>query len=53
MDQKSFDFIEDDPTPHQVNLDHERRQSLIDLMSNIVIHVFQFQESKTDEPSQE
>lgn len=49
MSQKSFDFIDDDSIPHQVNIDDERRQSLIDLMSDIVIHVFRLQENETDE----
>ena len=49
MSQKSFDFIDDDSTPHQVNIDDELRHSLIDLMSDIVIYVFQIQENETDE----
>ena len=49
MSQKSFDFIDDDSIPHQVNIDDELRQSLIDLMSDIVIYVFQIQENETDE----
>lgn len=49
MSQKSFDFIDDNSVPHQIDLDDEQRQLLIDLMSNIVIQVFHLQEGETDE----
>ena len=53
MSQHSFDFDDEKTSPHKLNLDEERRQSLVELMSNIVIHVFQLQENESDEQSQE
>ena len=54
MSQDSFEFDdEQSSSPHKLNLDEERRQSLVELMSNIVIHVFQLQENESDEQSQE
>ena len=49
MSQHSFDFTDDQIPSHKVDLDDERQQSLVDLMSHIVIHVFQLQEKETDE----
>lgn len=52
MSQHSFDFNDDQIPCHTVDLDDERQQSLVELMSHIVIHVFQLQEKETDEQSQ-
>lgn len=53
MSQDSFEFDDEQSSPHKLNLDEERQQSLVELMSNIVIHVFQLQENDSDEQSQE
>jgi len=52
MSQESFDFEGEEPAPHHVNLDDEQHQSLIGLMSNIVIHIFQRQDKQSNEQSQ-
>jgi len=52
MSQQSFDFIDDEPAPHQIELDSERRQSLVKLMSTVVIHVLHSEEKESDEQSQ-
>jgi len=53
MGQHSFDFNDEQTSSLKLNLDEERCQSLVELMSNIVIHVFQLQENESDEQSQE
>jgi len=53
MSQHSFDFNDDRAIPHALDLDDEQRQSIVELMSHIVIHVFQLQEKQSDEQSQQ
>lgn len=52
MDQQHLNFIDDEASSYTVNLDKERRQSLLELMGNVIIHVFQSQEKKSDEQPQ-
>ena len=53
MSQHSFDFNDEKASPHELNLDEEQRLSLLELMSHLVIHVFQHQENESDEHSQQ
>jgi len=53
MDQQRLNFIDDEPCSHQVDLDKERRQALLEVMGTIVIQVFNSQKELTDEPIQE
>ena len=53
MSQHSFDFNDEQTSSLKLNLDEQRCQSLVELMSNIVIHVFQLQDNESDEQSQE
>ena len=46
MGQHSFDFNDEQTSSLKLNLDEERCQSLVELGSNIVIHVFQLQENE-------
>ncbi len=51
MDQRSFDFCDDESHPFYLQLDKEQQQSLIDQMTLIMIAVFQAQEKIRHEPS--
>ena len=51
MDQRSFDFCDDESHPIYLQLDKEQQQSLIDQMTLIMIAVFQAQEKIHHEPS--
>ena len=53
MSQHSFDFSDEQVSSHELNLDEEQRLSLLELMSHLVIHVFQHQENESDEHSQQ
>ena len=48
--QQRFKFDDDKPPAHNIELNKERRQSLLELMGSIIIHVFNSQENQADEP---
>lgn len=47
MDQRSFEFNNDESNPRYLLLDLDHQQSLLDLMAALITHVFHEQE-KTD-----
>lgn len=47
MDQRSFEFNNDESNPRHLLLDLDHQQSLLDLMAALITHVFHEQE-KTD-----
>ncbi len=51
MDQRSFDFCDDESHLFYLQLDKEQQQSLIDQMTLIITTVFQAQEKIRHEPS--
>jgi len=53
MDQRSFDFSNDESHALYLQLDKEQQQSLIDQMSLLIIAVFQAQEKIHHAPSQQ
>jgi hypothetical protein len=53
MDQRSFDFTNNDSHPHYLLLDRDRQQSLIDLMATLITHVFNEQENRQHDQSQQ
>ncbi len=53
MDQRRFEFTDDQSHPRYLQLDRDRQQSLLDLMAAFIIHVFHEQEiSDHDRPQQ-
>lgn len=53
MDQRNFDFNNDESHPLYLLLDIDRRQSLIDLMTALITHVFHEQEKRQYDQSQQ
>jgi hypothetical protein len=53
MDQRSFDFTNNDSHPHYLLLDRDRQQSLIELMSTLITQVFNEQENRHYDQSQQ
>ena len=53
MDQQRFKFTDNELPSHNVKLDKERRESLVELMGHIVIHIFKSQKEQTDEHAHE
>jgi hypothetical protein len=52
MDQRNFDFNNDESNPLYLLLDIDRQQSLIDLMTTLITHVFHEQEKIHHDQSQ-
>ncbi len=53
MDQQDFNFDNDQPCSQKIHLEHTQLESLIELMSNIIIHVYNSGENRTNEYHQE
>ena len=53
MDQRSFDFTNDESHPLYLLLDIDHQKSLIDLMSALITHVFNEQENRYYDQSQQ
>ena len=53
MDQRSFDFNNDESHPLDLVLDLDHQQSLIDLMATLITYVFHEQENIHYERSQQ
>ena len=53
MDQRNFDFNNDESNPLYLLLDIDRQQSLIDLMTALITHVFHEQEKIHHDQSQQ
>ena len=53
MDQRSFDFNNDESRPLDLVLDLDHQQSLIDLMAALITHMFHEQENIHNERSQQ
>ena len=53
MDQRSFDFTDDESHPLYLLLDIDRQQLLIDLMSALITQVFKEQEKRHYDQSQQ
>ena len=50
MDQRSFDFCEDEPHPAYVELSQLSRQTLIELMAALIVSIRKSQEKENHEP---
>jgi hypothetical protein len=53
MDQRSFDFNNDESNPLYLLLDLNQQQSLLDLMAALITHVFHEQEKIHHDRSQQ
>ncbi len=53
MDQRSFDFNNDESNPRYLLLDLDQQQSLLDLMAALITHVFHEQEKIHHDRSQQ
>lgn len=51
--QQKLNFNDDQSTAHKINLDEDRHQLLVELMGNIVFHVFHAQQRQSDGQPQE
>ncbi len=51
MDQRSFDFYEDESHPAYAELSQLTRQKLIELMAALIVSIRQLQEEENHEPN--
>lgn len=49
--QQKFNFSDDQSPAQQHNIDEDQLQRLIEMMGNIIFHVFHAQQRETDEQS--
>ena len=53
MRQQILDFLDDPQATSPIELDEEQRLLVLETMRNLIIHVYQIEESTSDEPTHE